>query len=437
MSLNKNACPLLFATSLFLSTLLYVFILFVSSDIGIFIADKYLAAALFSALYFVLLVFFIKDNRDDLLNFLFVSAVTAALVIVRVSMLSHEARDYSVFLSDWIYQMRQMSGAEPLVQKIGDYNMPYLYFLFIISKLKLNDLILIKWFSCVFDFIAALFVMKIVSLKTKNKMVVFSSFALTLGLPTLLLNSSYWGQCDSILAALCIGAVYFFLKDKPALAIVFYTLAFSFKLQAIFMLPFIIVLCILKRVAPFKLLLFPAVFLLTLLPALIAGRPFIDCVRIYFDQAEQYPVMSLNSPSFWQIFEQAPIENFNLCAVMLTGVAFISYIYIAYRFKDKLFLPEQVELAYISAVIIPFLLPRMHDRYFFIADILSVCVFIYDKKKWYVPLVTQLASLNCYSYYLFGGNLLFPYSYATISLLVAIIVSTYSLVKRLNQKSLA
>ena len=420
MNLNKKACPVFLAASLFLSAVLYAFISLASSSVGIFPADGSIAALLFSVLYFAILLFFIKDYSDDILSFLFISAVTAALICVRVSLLSHEARDYNVFLSDWLYQMRQLEGVEPLVQKIGDYNMPYLYFLFIISKLKLNDLILIKWFSCIFDFLGAVFVMKIVSLKTKNRMVLFSSFVGALALPTVLLNSSYWGQCDSILAALLIGSVYFFLKNRPSLAIVLFALAFSFKLQAIFLLPFVLVMCILKKVAPLKLVLFPVVFMLSLLPALIAGRPFIDCVRIYFDQASQYPVLSLNSPSFWQLIEQAPIENFNLCAVMLTGIAFISYIFIAYKFKDKLNLPEQVELAYLSAVIIPFLLPRMHDRYFFVADVLSLCVFFFDKKKWYLPLITQIASLNCYFYYLFSGTLLFPYSYTTIALLIAI-----------------
>ena len=277
--------------------------------------------------------------------------------------------------------------------------------------------------------------MKIVALKSKNPIIIKAAFILALSIPTVLLNSSYWGQCDSILAAFCIGAVYFMLCDKPAVATVLYALAFSFKLQALFMLPFMIALYVQKKVKPVKLLWFPAVFFATLLPAWIAGRPFIDCVRIYFDQASQYPYMSLNSPSFWQLFESAPIENFNMVAIMLTGIAFISYIYMCIRFKDKIFLSEQVELAYLSAAIIPFLLPRMHDRYFFIADILSLCVFFFDKKKWYIPVITQVASLNCYFYYLFSGTLLFPYSYTTIALLIAILLSAFSLYKKINTKN--
>lgn len=432
MTLNKNSKFPLFITSLFLSFVFFAFTLFTAEKVSVAKEDAVLVSVLFSVLYLLLSAYFIKDYSDNVWILLFVWAVTAALIYMRVPLLSFASRDYNVFLSSWLTEMRGLNGVEPLVQKIGDYNMPYLYFLFIISKFRLNDLILIKWFSFIFDILAAVFVMKIVSLRTKNIITNLLAFMLTLALPTVLLNSAYWGQCDSIPAALGIGAVYFLLKNKPVSAIALYALAFSFKLQAIFLLPVIIVLLVVKKVHPLKLILFPAVFLGVLVPALVCGRSFIDCVRIYFDQAGQYPEMSLNSPSFWQIFETAPIEHFNMVAIMLTGIVFISLIAVSLKFKDNIDLKAGVELAYISAVIIPFFLPRMHDRYFFIADVLSLAVFFFDKKKWYIPFITGIASLNCYSYYLFGQNLIMPYSYATIALSVAILLSVKSFVERIR-----
>ena len=434
MKATKSFYFPLLISSIILSFAFFLFVLFTGEGVGLVGTDISLAAFLFSLVYFFLTLYFIKGNEEKLFLVLFIWAVSAALIYMRVAMLSHASRDYNVFLSDWLARMRELKGVAPLVEKIGDYNMPYLYFLFIISKFKLNDLILIKWFSSIFDVLAAIFMMKIVSLKTKNVVPNLLAFVLTLGLPTVLLNSGYWGQCDSIPAALGIGACYLLLKDKHITALVLYSLAFSFKLQAIFLLPAIIVLLIVKKVHPIKLLVFPAVFLGVLVPALVCGRSFIDCVRIYFDQAGQYPEMSLNSPSFWQIFENAPIENFNMVAVMMTGIAFISLIAICIKFKDRLDLSALVELCYLSAVIIPFLLPRMHDRYFFIADILSRAVFLYNKEKWYIPVITVLASLNCYSYYLFGGTLIMPYSYATIALGIAIMLLSTNFVKRLNNK---
>ena len=434
MVIKKPSELSLLLYSVLTSIVMFLFIMFTAEKVAILSEDVSLVALLFSVLYFFVCVYFIRPYKDNLPSLLFIWAVTAALIYMRVALISHAARDYNIFLSKWLAEMRELTGVEPLVEKIGDYNMPYLYFLFILSKLKLNDLILIKWFSCIFDVLMAIFMMKIVSLKTKNITLNILTFILTLGLPTVFLNSGYWGQCDSIPAALGIGAIYFLLKGKPNSALVLYSLAFSFKLQAIFLLPAVIVLLIVKKVHPAKLLVFPAVFLGTLVPALVCGRPFIDCVRIYFDQAGQYPNMSLNSPSFWQIFESAPIEHFNMVAVMITGIIFISLIALCIKFKDKLDLNALVELAYISAVIIPFFLPRMHDRYFFIADVLSLTVFFFDRRKWYVPVITQIASLNCYSYYLFGGKLILPYNYATIALGVAIALTIIPFVKRLNEK---
>ena len=67
-----------------------------------------------------------------------------------------------------------------------------------------------------------------------------TAFLLALALPTVWLNSAYWGQCDVVFTSLCIGMAYGVLKGKGNLAAVFWALAFSFKLQAIFVLPAII-----------------------------------------------------------------------------------------------------------------------------------------------------------------------------------------------------
>ena len=52
--------------------------------------------------------------------------------------------------------MRLLPGVEPITTPIGDYNMPYLYYLFFISRTNLYDLYMIKILSVVFDFVLAL-----------------------------------------------------------------------------------------------------------------------------------------------------------------------------------------------------------------------------------------------------------------------------------------
>ena len=158
---KKSLLPLLL-TAAFLSTVFFLFVLLTGQKVALSVSDIPLTALLFSVLYFFVCIYFLLQKNDDIINLVFIWAVAAALIYMRVALLSFPSRDYNVFLSKWLAEMREMKGVEPLVKKIGDYNMPYLYFLFIISKLNLNDLILIKWFSCIFDFLAAIFMMKIV-----------------------------------------------------------------------------------------------------------------------------------------------------------------------------------------------------------------------------------------------------------------------------------
>ena len=146
---KKSLLPLLL-TAAFLSTVFFLFILLTGQKVALSVSDIPLTTLLFSVLYFFVCIYFLLQKNDDIINLVFIWAVAAALIYMRVALLSFPSRDYNVFLSKWLAEMREMKGVEPLVKKIGDYNMPYLYFLFIISKLNLNDLILIKWFSCIF-----------------------------------------------------------------------------------------------------------------------------------------------------------------------------------------------------------------------------------------------------------------------------------------------
>ncbi len=400
----------------------------------LFIVGEVLQTALlFSVLYLGVISVFAFWEKTDFISLLFIFASVAALICIRVSLLSFASRDYNVFLSVWLEKMRGYEGFEALRAKIGDYNMPYLYFLFILSKLNLNDLVIIKWFSCIFDFVCAFFIMKCVEEKSENKLLRYGAFIVALATPTILMNSAYWGQCDSILAAFCIASFYFILKGKGKWATVMFGLAFSFKLQAIFILPAFIVAVILKRIKLKDLLLFPFTFIATLLPAIMVGRPIKDTIGIYFLQTSQYPELTLNAPSIFQfVSKKADFETFNFFGIMLAGLAAITLIYVCFYFKDKIGVKQLVSIFYLSALLLPFLLPRMHERYFFIGDMMGVIFLFYNPSKWYLPLMSIFASYNACANYLSGGNLLIEQKYTAIMLLITIILLAKTLISELK-----
>ncbi len=413
-----------------LSGIMFGFIMLQNPLAELDLEDNIAAALLFSLLYLAVLIFLALDRKAKNIPLLFTAASVAALIVIRVALLCNNAPDYYNFLGGWVEQMRGLSVGEAMREKIGDYNMPYLYFLLAVSRIDIDAQLLIKWFSCCFDFVTAFFVMKTVALKTENRLWHHLSFLLALALPTVLLNSSYLAQCDAILAAFCTATLYYSLNGDGIKAVIAFSLGFSLKLQAIFILPAVIVCFITKKFKLWHAALFPVAFFITLLPAIIAGRSLIDCVRIYFDQASQYPSLTLSAPSMWQLFGDVQFEPFNTFGIMLTGMAVAVLLYICYIYRDRIDTQAMVELFYISALMLPFLLPRMHERYFYLADVLSVTVFFYDRRRWYVPLITVLSSLNAYFCFL-GGNPLEP-AWCAVALLIILSISLKTFVERIK-----
>jgi hypothetical protein len=59
--------------------------------------------------------------------------------------------------------------------------------------------------------------------------------------------------------------------------------------------------------------------------------------------------------------------------------------------------PERmILLALISVSLLPFLLPRMHERYFYAADIISTLYALYRPSRWYIPVIVVFASFISY-----------------------------------------
>ncbi len=388
---------------------------------------------LFIALIFVGacgLFCFTKYRQDDTVALLFQMAILAGLIIARFIMLSHESRDYQVFLSDWVAQIRNAEGFSALKMNIGDYNMPYLYLLFIISKLTDVDLYYIKLFSIVFDLLAAWFAARLVARKFPEQRTVFAAFATVLAVPTVLLNSAYWGQCDSVFTALGLGAILYGLEGRSRSAWLMIALAFSFKLQTIFFIPAFVLLVLLRRVRWQDCWVFPAAFFATLLPAIVAGKPIADTLSIYVKQTDSYPELVWNAPTVFRLFgTNGEFEIFNLVGIFLAGTACAAVFYLLWNRRDSLDDERIIEAAFLFALIIPFVLPRMHDRYFFPADVLSVVCFFYNKKRWYLPVAVIGASYGAYHYYLMGAGELFSPVIASVGLLAVIAESVARLLK--------
>lgn len=333
-------------------------------------------------------------------------AISAAALALRLYFFDNASGDYNSFLKHWVLEMRNLPGVEAIVKPIGDYNMPYLYFLFGISKSEVYDLYLIKLLSVVFDFVLAFGISKIVYKFTSSIINVAAAFTLTLFIPTVFLNSAMWAQCDAIYAAFCVWALYFALSKKSKSAVVFFALAFSFKMQSIFIFPVIIFLVLRNKIKLSHLLYFPATFVATLLPAILCGRSIYDTFSIYINQTESYPSLTLNCPTFWAFFPEESFDLFGTAALFLAGAGVVLFCAYLYYNRAKLDTALLFDAAYLFTLIIPFFLPRMHERYFYLAEALSVAYMLLHRNRAFIPPLLLFSTFDCYCAYLFSYRFL-------------------------------
>lgn len=332
----------------------------------------------------------------------------ALAFFLRIFLMDHQTLDYQDFLSHWATFFRDNGGFAALDQPVGNYNVPYLYFMAFISYLDLPDLYLIKLFSILFDVLLAWGAMRLVRrLDGKNGRLWLPplAFCAMLLLPTVVLNGAYWGQCDSIYAALLLHALASALEKKGAASVLLLAAAFSFKLQAIFLLPLWCVLWYAGRVKFRHLFLFPAGCVAIAAPALLAGKPVVDIVSIYVGQMGVTSSLTFNAPSIYQYIPYGVEVNTALAAKLGILAAFaLTLALLALLFFRRHTLGDFTLLiaALLLAVGIPFLLPYMHERYFFSADVLALVLLCVQWRCWPQCLAIQAASLLGYLVYFTG-----------------------------------
>ena len=220
-----------------------------------------------------------KIRAVDGLVFLLLSAFA---LYARFSMFPFLSGDYTQFLSPWYDMLKEAGGLAGIGLSIGDYTPSYIYLLSLLTYLPFGSLVSIKLLSCIFDFLLAVFVMLVVINRQGSKTFGLAAYGITLFLPTVLFNSAYWAQCDAIFVSFLIICIYYLLKDRPFAAMLCFSVSFCLKLQAIFLLPLLLLLFLKRKIKFRYFFLIPGVYLLSILPAFLFGRPLGELLTISF-----------------------------------------------------------------------------------------------------------------------------------------------------------
>ena len=329
----------------------------------------------------------------------------ALALFLRAFLLPHATLDYQDFLSQWVQYFRDNGGVLALKDPVGNYNVPYLYLLAILSYLPIPDLYGIKLFSILFDVLLAWGGLRLAKYLSNDKVIPLRAFALLLLLPTVILNGSCWGQCDSVWGALCALALADALGGKSARSFVLLSMAFAFKLQAIFLIPLWLPLLLTKRVKWKHLPLFFVSFFACILPALLFGKPLGEILGVYVGQASDsvgWQTVNYNSPSVFSLF---PYDTkFGPAAPKAAIVlAFLFMLAVLALLLVRRGAADNAALALAGAALslgIPFFLPYMHERYFFLGGVLLAVWACAQPRHAPAAIAAELASLGGYHAYL-------------------------------------
>jgi hypothetical protein len=172
-------------------------------------------------------------------------------------------------------------------------------------------------------------------------------------------------------------------------------LAFAVKGQAAFLAPFLFAVLIARRVPLHFWLIPPAVAGLIMVPALLAGWPPLNILFKYVEQGGQQPSFVSNAPNIWALpavfapeLGRAMVPaGFLVAALLSLGLAW----WLRSRLKDPVTL---LRAALFSALFVPTMLPKMHERYFLLADLLAFVLALVcrNRQSVIVAILTMLGS---------------------------------------------
>jgi Gpi18-like mannosyltransferase len=340
-----------------------------------------------------------------------IAVIVLGALAVRAVFFHQQSGDYLAYFSRWYDYILTHGRFAALKTEFANYNVPYLYLLTVATYLPVPALYAIKSMSVVFDFVLAFFAYRIVDLRYPGRWWPVLAGAIVLFLPTVVLNSSWWAQADATYSAFGVGGLYFLLRRRPWTACLFFGLAFAFKLQIVFLFPLLLLMA-LRRYVPWRaLLLIPLVYLALDVPALLLGADPKALLTVYVTETGTYDQLTLNAPNVYQYLGNVSDPGvLRDVGIAVTGVVLLALI-IPVALRRIQLTPTRILLAAtVCAVLVPYLLPAMHERYFYLADTLTVlCAFYLPRRLWYLPIVEQFASLFAYLPFLlmsggFGGR---------------------------------
>lgn len=328
-----------------------------------------------------------------------VSVAAAALfyTILWPIMMQDVGNDYIPWLRHIVDNGIPAAFAAP----VGNYNPPFWYLLATVSPLY--DVVPAATLIKLISFSGSLALCAAVYHLLRGRVEQPARWAaLTLLMPSHMLNTALLGSGDTLWAAPAVTALGCALSRRHAPMLMWCAIALSFKFQAILFAPFVLAVLIRRRVPLHLWLVVPLTYVAMLTPAALLGWPIRALATVYIGQAGWSALLSLNAPNIWFLVQSiVPDIGTALNGLALVSAVGASACYIAW-FSVKM--PSDdgaVPVALLCLLITAGLLPHMHERYFFLADIVALIAAALSERRdaWRTALLVQAGSaLSVWAY---------------------------------------
>ena len=359
---------------------------------------------------------------DRQLNVIRIVVVCVRGLAIRWPMRDLVRGDSYYFLLPWYDRIKENG----LSQQVGDYNLLYQALIALLTYLPLKPLYAYKLLSVVFDYALATGAAFLTASVTKEDRQWKGAivFGLVLLSPLVVLNSAAWAQCDGIYTCFAVFSLLALYKERHILAMVLLGLSFTFKLQAVFLLPLFLFVYYSRR--KFSLLLFfvvPLTMCAASLPSVFFGRSLVDVFLIYFRQTGSYPYMAMNYPSPWLLLANGMSSSvYGLLRLPAMGFTVAALAVLMLYWLRKRILPEGENLlimAFLLCFTCVLFLPSMHERYGFIYEILAIILAVLIPKT--APLCIGLIAVTVCTY----GSFLFNWQSVPLKTLAVLNLVIY------------
>ena len=365
-------------------------------------------------------------------------AATVLSLAARFLASPYPTRDVVGYVFAWMKDIRA-AGLKNFYSVNADYSPLYLFFVGLLSLVPGGKEVTVgaytypsTWMTVlkgsyfVFDLLNALTVALIIRKLTGSKGKAAAGYLVMTVLPVQFINSAVWGNADAVYACFLLYTLYFSLCGKSKTAFAFFGLALANKLQALFLAPFLLYLLLRRKLKFSSVLLVPVAVTASFLPAYFCGASFFEPFGFFGKQVDGYSKLTLGCPNFWQLFAFRE-ENAKLLG---TGATVFGLLAIGVFFALlwlRFIRPTNENLLTAAAFLVGitvFFLPHMHERYFYLLDVLTVAAAFVRGKRYFLIPVMQLASGIAYCHYISGKYFIAPWGEDSVHIAAVLVAFT-------------